>query len=258
MWAGNRLKRRVFDGNWGGTVSLVRDTGKTEAGDGAISRGSPFQRWEDVGAERLSSKRRFVEDHPVKAEVLDSIHENLELDRLSDVAVAAQVVAFHLVLLLHRRGQDDNRQEFRRLGLSDSLEDLQPIHFWKAEIKKDNRGKHLGFAVSMLSFGEEVVQGFGAVLGNDDLVSEVVATHGPKGQGYIVRVVFNEKNRGRAHDGLHWYPAKPPLVVFGKRRSQTDSGSIMKALCRSRQDTRAGGGSDNPEKVAGLGEKGAA
>jgi hypothetical protein len=63
----------------------------------------------------LIARRPLVQDQPVKSQLPDGIHEMLKIERFADIAVGAQPVAVHDVLLL-LGGSQNNHERMLLLG----------------------------------------------------------------------------------------------------------------------------------------------
>jgi hypothetical protein len=94
--------------------------------------------------------------------------------RLADVAVDARTVAVEQVLHLLRRGQDNHGQEPRPPVGPQAPQDLQPVYLGQLEIEQYQLRHDAGVPRRVLAGGEQVVQGLGAVAGNNHLARDVV------------------------------------------------------------------------------------
>src|SRR5207248_9433817 len=89
---------------------------------------------------RLRQPWWLVEEHPVQAQLADGLGELLEVDRLDDVAVDAQLVTLHDVALFAGGGEHDHREGPRLwIGL-DAAQHLHAIDQRQLEIEQDHRG----------------------------------------------------------------------------------------------------------------------
>jgi hypothetical protein len=119
--------------------------------------------------------------------------EVIEIYRLADVAVDAELVAADDVAFFIGGGENDDWQHARGLTFADAPEDLQALDLGKLEIKEDDLGTEGILA-------EEQVDRFFAVAGNAHVIGNVGLFESPNGEQFVVGVVFNEKDQfGVAH-----------------------------------------------------------
>src|SRR5216683_3435999 len=69
----------------------------------------------------------LVHQQPVQTQLLDDLAELVEIHRLLNVTVRAQVVAVHHVLFFPRRGEDNHGDDFRVRAIFDRAQHCQTI-----------------------------------------------------------------------------------------------------------------------------------
>src|SRR3954470_20417125 len=77
-----------------------------------------------------------VHDGPVDAELGHFLDELVELDRLDDVAVDAELVAAHDVVLLRAGGQHDDRDQAGPVVLAYLAQHLDPVHLGHLQVEQ--------------------------------------------------------------------------------------------------------------------------
>ena len=103
------------------------------------------------GVSPRRSRRALVDERPEHAEALDGLDEALEVHRLDHVGVHAEVVAGDEVLLLARRGEDDDRQALERRVAADLAQHLEPVLARHLDVEQHDR------RVAGLAVGEGAV-----------------------------------------------------------------------------------------------------
>src|SRR5262249_30146198 len=119
-----------------------------------------------------AARRRLVDDGPEHAELLDRIHELMEVDRLDHVRVHAQPVARHHVAFLARRGKHDDRDHPQPVVGLDLLQDLQTVDLRQLQIEQEH-GRVVGGAAGETPAAVQIVERLGAVARDDHFVGEV-------------------------------------------------------------------------------------
>ena len=79
----------------------------------------------------LSQRRRLIPDQPVEAQHMDDLLKIIKIDRLADIAVGAEFIAFDHILLLGGRGKNDNRKQPGQLIAANLSQDLQAVYLRK-------------------------------------------------------------------------------------------------------------------------------
>src|ERR1700722_2926412 len=80
-------------------------------------------------------RRRLIDEHPKHADLPDGFAELLKVNRLLRVGAYSQVVALDQILLLFRRGENNDRDLLRALVGADGPQHPQAIDFGKFQIK---------------------------------------------------------------------------------------------------------------------------
>src|SRR5476651_2736745 len=112
---------------------------------------------------------RAIEHQPVHPDHLHGVPELVEIDRLGDVTVDAEGVAFHHIALFGRRGQHDHRDITRSRIAANLPQYFQAIDQRQLQIEQDNPWKLIKAPAGVGTLAEEEIQGFLAVAGNLDV-----------------------------------------------------------------------------------------
>jgi hypothetical protein len=135
-----------------------------------------------------------VEKKPVHSELLDRLGKLLEIDRLHDVAVDAQMVTFnHVILFLGGGKYDDGNGPGVRIVL-DAVQNLQAVDLGELEVEEYELGRILDVASLMNSLAEEKVEGFRAVAGHLDTIGDIGLAQGAKGEFQVLGRILHNQN----------------------------------------------------------------
>src|SRR5579872_5188753 len=120
------------------SMSSVQSSKKsTRSGSAADFPSALF--WESMTLLTLEGGLRWslIYHQPVVTQAPDQAAELIEVHRLLNVAVHAEMITPDHVLFLPRRGQDNDRNRHRARLALDLLQYFQPIYFGKLQIEED-------------------------------------------------------------------------------------------------------------------------
>ncbi|OMP13137.1 hypothetical protein COLO4_02214 [Corchorus olitorius] len=139
------------------------------------------------------SWRRLVEYGPEHAEVTDRGNEITEFDRLDHVGVHAQFVGLFQIGLLPRRRQHDHGDAAQLRGTTHQVQHLEAIDLGQLEIQQHHGGiARLAIGIGLAA--QQVINRFGAVTQDHDIVGQLAALQSHQGKLQIVRIVFDQHN----------------------------------------------------------------
>src|SRR3989454_2773040 len=150
-------------------------------------------------APMLSPRRRLVEQQPVHPQLADGIREGAEFDRLSHVAVGADLVAPEHVFILARRGQHHHGNQFRPGIGAQLLQYLEAAQFRQFQIEENDRGHALEVAPCVLAPAEDELERLVTVARDDDFVRYFSLPQRAQGELLVIGVVLDDHDHFLGH-----------------------------------------------------------
>jgi len=149
--------------------------------------------------QRVRGRRAFVEEQPVKTELAYGVDEFGEIDGLAHVTIGAQAVALEAIPFLIGGGENDHGEELGLGSGTQTAQHLQAIDLRQLQIENDDLRDDGRVAVGVGAGGEQIVQGFGAIASHHHFVGDVVLAEGPKGESFIIGIIFDQQNDAACH-----------------------------------------------------------
>ena len=124
-------------------------------------------------------------------DLLDGLHELVQVNGFGDVGIRVQLVALEDVFLRRGGGEHDDR-DARQVGIGlDLLQQLTPVVFGQVQVEQDEVGPR---RVGELAPPVEVVEAFFSVVRDMEPVLELVVLERFSGDELVTRVVLDEQN----------------------------------------------------------------
>jgi hypothetical protein len=152
--------------------------------------------------------RCLVEIQPVVGYGLKGRPQCLELYRLLDATVRAELIALGQLARIVRRGQDHNRcRAGARVG-PNGTQDFETVQLGKFEVEKDQAGRRRTAANPEGTPPKQEVEGLLPIAGYFNLMALAQLTKRAKGELDLERIVFDQQNVGQRAAGVwgRWAP----------------------------------------------------
>src|SRR6185437_8188602 len=146
-----------------------------------------------------SPRRLLVDQQPIHADLIDRPVELLEIDRLHDVGIGAELVGLAEVALFPRRGQHHHRDRPGARVAFDLLQHFGAVDLGQFQIEQqdDRRGAHVRLAVR--AGAEQIVERLGPVAQHPDRVGEIAFAQRADRQLDVVGIVLDQHDFDRIH-----------------------------------------------------------
>ena len=122
------------------------------------------------------------------------LDERGEIDGLSHEAVGPEIVAADHVLLLVARREDDDREPPCSVVGAHPPEHAETVNPRQLQIEEHDGGHERAVSVRVGARGEQVLERFCSVTGDDNLVDNVASFKGPQRELDVIGIVFDQQD----------------------------------------------------------------
>jgi hypothetical protein len=84
---------------------------------------------------------------------------------------------------------------------ANATQDFQSIYLGKLKVQQDNLWQIRWVAFYICTHAKEIIERFRSIANNDNLICDFAFVQCPKGQGFVVCVIFDQKD----HFLIHFY-----------------------------------------------------
>jgi len=122
------------------------------------------------------------------------VNKLVEIDGLADVAIGAQAVSGNAVLLFVGRSENDHGQQIGPWIGAQATKNFETVNFRQFEIEQNDLGHNTKVAPGVGAFGEQIIESFDAVAGDDYFVQDIAFAQSAEHELFVIGVVFYQQN----------------------------------------------------------------
>src|SRR5690606_17454121 len=128
--------------------------------------------------------RWLVDQCPENSELADRRDELIEVDRLYNISVGAQLISVHQIVLLARGRENDDGKHSRCPVGPDLPQRLETVNARHLQIEQDD-GRWQVYPLAVCVSPMQEIQGLGSVAHHDNLIRQIEAPERGQGEFHI-------------------------------------------------------------------------
>ena len=136
----------------------------------------------------------MVDNKPVKPKLADDVAKLVKIDRLLDVAVYTELIAFNHVALFLGGGHDDDGDGFGARVVFESAEDFEAIYLGQLQIEQDNSGRAVEGAAVVRAAAKKKIEGFFTVARDLDFIGQIPFLKSMEGEFDVVWIILHQQD----------------------------------------------------------------